>query len=63
MNKAPTALIADDEPLLREALARQLAQAWPALEIVAFAHNGREAIRQFDAAGPTSVFSTSTCPA
>ncbi len=28
-------LIADDEPLLREALARQLAQAWPELEIVA----------------------------
>ena len=25
----PTALIADDEPLLRKALARLLAQAWP----------------------------------
>ena len=28
----PTALIADDEPLLREALAGQLAAAWPELE-------------------------------
>ena len=31
----PTALIADDEPLLRKSLARLLAQAWPELEIVA----------------------------
>ena len=28
----PTALIADDEPLLRESLKRLLAQTWPALE-------------------------------
>jgi len=45
----PTALIADDEPLLREELARRLAAAWPELEIVAFARNGREAVRQFEA--------------
>jgi YesN/AraC family two-component response regulator len=44
----PTALIADDEPLLRGALADQLAQAWPDLEIVALARNGREAIRLFE---------------
>ena len=37
-----TALIADDEPLLREALTRMLAQAWPELKIVAQARNGRE---------------------
>lgn len=50
MNAArPTALIADDEPLLREALALQLAQVWPELEIIAQARNGREAIRLFDA--------------
>jgi DNA-binding LytR/AlgR family response regulator len=52
----PTALIADDEPLLREALARQLALAWPALEIVAEARNGREAIRLFDAMQPEVCF-------
>jgi DNA-binding NarL/FixJ family response regulator len=34
-----TALIADDEPLLREALRRQLANVWPELESVAEARN------------------------
>ncbi len=52
----PTALIADDEPLLRDALARQLAEAWPELEIVAEARNGREAIRLFDAKQPDICF-------
>jgi len=52
----PTALIADDEPLLRDALARQLAQAWPELEIVAQARNGREAMRLFDAKQPDVCF-------
>jgi DNA-binding LytR/AlgR family response regulator len=52
----PTALIADDEPLLREALARQLAQVWPELEIVAQARNGREAVKFFDARKPDVCF-------
>jgi DNA-binding LytR/AlgR family response regulator len=52
----PTALIADDEPLLREALARQLAQAWPELEIVAQARNGREAVKLFAAKRPDICF-------
>lgn len=52
----PTALIADDEPLLRDALARQLAQAWPELRVVAQARNGREAIEQFDAKTPDICF-------
>jgi len=52
----PTALIADDEPLLREALARQLAEAWPELEIVAAARNGREAIERFDVTRPDVCF-------
>jgi DNA-binding LytR/AlgR family response regulator len=56
MNGRPTALIAEDEPLLRDALARQLAQAWPELEIVALARNGREAIRLFDARMPDVCF-------
>jgi YesN/AraC family two-component response regulator len=50
-----TALIADDEPLLREALARLLGAAWPALEIVAQARNGREAIDLFKRTSPTFV--------
>jgi DNA-binding LytR/AlgR family response regulator len=56
MRSRPAALIADDEPLLREALARQLAVAWPELEIVAEARNGREAIRQFEARKPDVCF-------
>lgn len=52
----PTALIADDEPLLRKALTRLLAQAWPELEVVAQARNGREAIEQFEARLPDVCF-------
>ena len=51
-----TALIADDEPLLREALRRQLANVWPELEIVAEARNGREAVRLFDERHPDICF-------
>jgi DNA-binding LytR/AlgR family response regulator len=51
-----TALIADDEPLLREALRRQLATVWPELEIVAEARNGREAVRLFDQRQPDICF-------
>jgi DNA-binding LytR/AlgR family response regulator len=56
MGTHPTALIADDEPLLREALARQLAQAWPELEIVAQARNGREAVNLFEVDQPDVCF-------
>lgn len=52
----PTALIADDEPLLRSSLTRMLAQAWPELEIVAQARNGREAVEQCRALQPTVCF-------
>ncbi len=52
----PTALIADDEPLLRDALTRLLAAAWPELLVVAQARNGREAIDQFDAQRPDVCF-------
>jgi DNA-binding LytR/AlgR family response regulator len=52
----PTALVADDEPLLREALVRQLGRAWPALQVVAQARNGREALQQFEECGPDVCF-------
>ena len=35
-----TALIADDEPLLIESLLRRLAEAWPALQVLATAEDG-----------------------
>lgn len=56
MPARPTALIADDEPLLREALAGQLAEIWPELEVVAHARNGREAIEMFEARQPDICF-------
>jgi len=51
-----TALIADDEPLLREHLRSQLLRLWPELDIVADARNGREAVDLFDAHQPAIVF-------
>lgn len=52
----PTALIADDEPLLRERLSGLLARLWPELQIVAQARNGREAVEMFDEHAPDVVF-------
>ena len=56
MHARPTALVADDEPLLRDALARQLAQAWPELDVVAQARNGREAVKLFEQRRPDVCF-------
>ncbi len=56
MSAKITALVADDEPLLREALVRMLASGWPALEVVAQARNGREAIEMFEAHQPDVCF-------
>ena len=53
---AATALIADDEPLLRESLRSHLARLWPDLAIVAEARNGREAVELFDTHQPQVVF-------
>lgn len=52
----PTALVADDEPLLRDSLTRLLAAAWPELEIVALARNGREAVELFEQRQPAVCF-------
>ena len=52
----PTALIADDEPLLREILEARLAAAWPELQIVAQARNGRQAITLFEQHQPSICF-------
>jgi DNA-binding LytR/AlgR family response regulator len=52
----PTALIADDEPLLRDALQRMLEPLWPELNVVAHARNGREVVELFDAHHPDVCF-------
>jgi len=56
MSKRPTAMVADDEPLLRDAMGRMLADAWPDLVILANARNGREAIELFDIHKPEICF-------
>jgi len=56
MSSRVTALVADDEPLLREALVRMLASAWPEMDVIAQARNGREAIDLFDAHQPQVCF-------
>jgi DNA-binding LytR/AlgR family response regulator len=52
----PCALIADDEPLLREVLQARLASVWPALRVVAQARNGREAVDLFETHRPDVCF-------
>ena len=42
----PTALIAEDEPLLAAAPQAELARAWPALQIVAVVGDGASAVAQ-----------------
>lgn len=54
--RRPTALIAEDEPLLRKALVRLLGQAWPELDVVAQARSGREAVESFEALLPDICF-------
>ena len=56
MSAAITALIAHDEPLLRQQLASKLARLWPELQVVAQARNGREAVELFDEWRPQVAF-------
>lgn len=51
-----TALIAEDEPLLRLELARHLSELWPELEIVAQAANGPEALAMIREHRPEIAF-------
>lgn len=51
-----TALIADDEPNMRESLRDQLHQLWPDLQIVGEAEDGPSALAQIDALKPDIAF-------
>lgn len=42
----PTALIAEDEPLLAQALRAELAAAWPELQVLATVGDGQSAVRE-----------------
>jgi DNA-binding LytR/AlgR family response regulator len=52
----PRAVIAEDEPLLREQLRELLAAAWPELAIVAEAEDGAQAIRALEEHKPHVLF-------
>jgi len=51
-----TAVLADDERLMRDQLRARLAEVWPALQIVAEAKNGLEAVQLVDEHRPDIVF-------
>jgi DNA-binding LytR/AlgR family response regulator len=52
----PTAVVADDERLMRDQLVAALKDAWPELQIVGEAANGREAIAMVRTVEPDIVF-------
>ena len=52
----PTALIAEDEPMLRAQLKARLAEAWPELAVIAEAANGADALALYEAHKPDIVF-------
>ena len=52
----PTAIIADDERLMREQLRMRLQEAWPELEIVGEAKNGEEAVQLVGELEPDLTF-------
>ena len=54
--RSPTALIAEDEPLLAAALQAELAKAWPELRIVATVGDGRSAVKGALAMVPDVLF-------
>jgi DNA-binding LytR/AlgR family response regulator len=53
---SPTALIADDEPLLAADLKSRLEALWPELEIDAVCHNGLDALSRLEADKPDIAF-------
>jgi len=51
-----TALIAEDEPLMRERLKDKLGEVWPDLAVVAEAEDGDQAVAMFDEHNPDIAF-------
>ena len=52
----PTAIIAEDEPILREQLEAKLRKLWPDLEIVASVEDGAAALEALEARKPDFMF-------
>jgi len=56
MNTAYTAVIADDEPLLAQALTKELENAWPQLSICSIANDGNKALAAIKEYRPDIAF-------
>ncbi|ELZ1716173.1 response regulator transcription factor [Vibrio parahaemolyticus] len=56
MNTGFTAIIADDEPLLRHHLDKSLAEVWPELDIVAKVSDGEQALLAIEQSQPDIAF-------
>lgn len=56
LNTTPTALIAEDEPLLAAALQTELATAWPELQVLAVVGDGASAVARSLALKPDVLF-------
>lgn len=56
MNTGFTAIIADDEPLLRHHLDKSLAEVWPELDIVAKVADGEQALHAIEQSQPDIAF-------
>ncbi|AOW15760.1 DNA-binding response regulator [Hydrogenophaga crassostreae] len=56
MPRHPTALIAEDEPLLAAALQAELKKVWPELDVIAVVGNGQAAVEKALALTPDVVF-------
>jgi DNA-binding LytR/AlgR family response regulator len=52
----PTAVIAEDEPLMRERLKEKLAEVWPELAVVGEAEDGQQALALIDEHAPAIAF-------
>jgi DNA-binding LytR/AlgR family response regulator len=52
----PSAIIAEDEPLLRAQFVKRLREAWPELQLLAQASNGAEALRAIRTHRPSVAF-------
>jgi DNA-binding LytR/AlgR family response regulator len=56
MTKPITALLAEDEPLLRQQLRERIGRLWPELAVVAEAEDGVSALQQLERTRPDVVF-------
>ncbi len=55
-SRMPTAIVAEDEPILRQQLEAKLAKVWPELEIIASVEDGAAALEALEDRAPDFMF-------